>query len=131
MGARSGFNAAARAAARAQRSAAAHARDGARRAALRAVRALDQRRDLFFFVARPLLEVARARGRALGIRFYQFSFLDVFGAMRAKLVPASRVEDIASGGAGFAPFADQPALHEAVGAGGLKTPYVDLRYDIK
>ncbi len=46
-----------------------------------------------------------ARGRALGIRFYQFSFLDVFGAMRAKLVPASRVEDIASGGAGFAPFA--------------------------
>jgi glutamine synthetase type III len=46
-----------------------------------------------------------ARGKELGLRFYQFSLVDLFGVMRAKLVPASRVEDIASGGAGFAPFA--------------------------
>lgn len=46
-----------------------------------------------------------ARGKELGLRFYQFSLVDLFGVMRAKLVPAARVEDIASSGAGFASFA--------------------------
>ena len=41
-------------------------------------------------------------GKQSGIKFYQFSFLDLFGVQRSKLVPASRVEEIAEGGAGFA-----------------------------
>jgi len=77
------------AAARAQRGAAAHARDGALRAALRAVRALDQRRDLFFFVARPLLEVARARGRPLGRRAARAAAVAVAAEAAAEPVPAA------------------------------------------
>ena len=46
-----------------------------------------------------------ARGAALGVEFYQFSFVDLFGVQRSKLVPASRVAEIAEGGAGFAGFA--------------------------
>ena len=45
------------------------------------------------------------RGKASGIKFYQFSFLDLFGIQRSKLVPASRVAEIAEDGAGFAGFA--------------------------
>ena len=44
-------------------------------------------------------------GAAKGLRFYQFSFVDLFGVQRSKLVPASRVEEIATDGAGFAGFA--------------------------
>ena len=39
------------------------------------------------------------------MEFYEFSFVDVFGAQRSKLVPASRVKEVATGGAGFAGFA--------------------------
>ena len=46
-----------------------------------------------------------AAGAALGLDFYEFSFVDVFGAQRSKLVPASRVKEMATGGAGFAGFA--------------------------
>lgn len=46
-----------------------------------------------------------ARGREKGIRFYQFSYVDLFGVQRSKLVPASRVAEIAEDGAGFAGFA--------------------------
>eukprot|EP00413_Alexandrium_margalefii_P005804 CAMPEP_0204522220 /NCGR_PEP_ID=MMETSP0661-20131031/6203_1 /ASSEMBLY_ACC=CAM_ASM_000606 /TAXON_ID=109239 /ORGANISM="Alexandrium margalefi, Strain AMGDE01CS-322" /LENGTH=80 /DNA_ID=CAMNT_0051527865 /DNA_START=53 /DNA_END=291 /DNA_ORIENTATION=+ len=45
------------------------------------------------------------RGVADGIKFYQFSFLDLFGVQRSKLVPASRVQELATDGAGFAGFA--------------------------
>jgi len=45
------------------------------------------------------------RGASLGIKFYQFSFVDLFGVQRSKLVPASRVAEIAEDGAGFAGFA--------------------------
>lgn len=45
------------------------------------------------------------KGKAAGIKFYQFSFSDLYGVQRSKLVPASRVEEIAEDGAGFAGFA--------------------------
>ena len=45
------------------------------------------------------------KGAQLGIQFYLFCFTDLFGVLRSKLVPASAVLDIASGGAGFAGFA--------------------------
>jgi glutamine synthetase len=40
-----------------------------------------------------------------GIRFLLFSFTDLFGVQRAKLVPASAVADLGANGAGFAGFA--------------------------
>ena len=40
-----------------------------------------------------------------GIRHFLFSFCDLFGVQRAKLVPASAVRDLAASGAGFAGFA--------------------------
>ncbi|KAH8065389.1 hypothetical protein JL720_12806 [Aureococcus anophagefferens] len=45
------------------------------------------------------------RGRACGLKFYQCSWVDLFGVQRSKLVPAARIGEIASGGAGFAGFA--------------------------
>ena len=45
------------------------------------------------------------KGKQHGLKFYQFSFSDLYGVQRGKLVPASRVEEIAEGGAGFAGFA--------------------------
>ena len=44
-------------------------------------------------------------GKAKGLKFFQFSFVDLFGVQRSKLVPASRVAEIAEDGAGFAGFA--------------------------
>lgn len=49
----------------------------------------------------PLSEV----GRSLGVSYFQFSFLDMFGTQRSKLVPLSRVDEISESGAGFAGFA--------------------------
>lgn len=40
-----------------------------------------------------------------GIRYFLISFTDLFGVMRAKLVPASAISDMARDGAGFAGFA--------------------------
>ena len=51
--------------------------------------------------AAAAVEIAE-EGKRLGIRFFQFSWLDLFGVQRSKLVPASRVAEIAEGGAGFA-----------------------------
>ena len=45
------------------------------------------------------------RGRACGLKFYQCSWVDLFGVQRSKLVPAARIGEIAAGGAGFAGFA--------------------------
>ncbi|MEO0362438.1 MAG: type III glutamate--ammonia ligase [Pseudomonadota bacterium] len=40
-----------------------------------------------------------------GIEYFQISFTDLFGVMRAKLVPAAAIADMAKDGAGFAGFA--------------------------
>ena len=46
-------------------------------------------------------EVAKAKN----IRYFLISFVDLFGTMRAKIVPASAIDDVAAAGAGFAGFA--------------------------
>lgn len=48
-----------------------------------------------------LAEVAKKKG----IKYFQVSFVDLFGVMRAKLVPASAIADMQKDGAGFAGFA--------------------------
>ncbi|WP_193370746.1 type III glutamate--ammonia ligase [Pelagibius marinus] len=48
-----------------------------------------------------LAKVAKDRG----IKYFLISFTDLFGAMRAKLVPAAAIADMAKSGAGFAGFA--------------------------
>ena len=40
-----------------------------------------------------------------GIKYFLISFVDLFGTMRAKLVPASAIDGVAKSGAGFAGFA--------------------------
>jgi glutamate---methylamine ligase len=40
-----------------------------------------------------------------GIKYFLISFVDLFGGMRAKIVPASAIDDVAKAGAGFAGFA--------------------------
>jgi glutamine synthetase len=40
-----------------------------------------------------------------GIEYFQIAFTDLFGVMRAKLVPASAIADMQKNGAGFAGFA--------------------------
>ena len=47
--------------------------------------------------------VAAAKER--GIRYFLISFLDLFGVMRAKLVPAAAIGGMQRNGAGFAGFA--------------------------
>jgi glutamate---methylamine ligase len=46
-------------------------------------------------------EVAKANN----IRYFLISFVDLFGTVRAKIVPASAIDDVAKAGAGFAGFA--------------------------
>jgi len=48
-----------------------------------------------------LSEIARKKG----INYFMISFLDLFGTMRAKLVPATAIDAVAGDGAGFAGFA--------------------------
>ena len=40
-----------------------------------------------------------------GIRYFLIAFVDLFGTMRAKIVPASAIDGVAKAGAGFAGFA--------------------------
>ncbi len=40
-----------------------------------------------------------------GIKYFLISFVDLFGTMRAKLVPSVAIDDVAAAGAGFAGFA--------------------------
>ena len=56
------------------------------------------------FASAAAQEIAELGG-SLGIKHYQFSFLDLFGVQRSKLVPASQVAAMATSGAGFAGFA--------------------------
>jgi glutamine synthetase type III len=46
-------------------------------------------------------EVARQKG----IRYFLIAFVDLFGTMRAKIVPATAIDQVAKAGAGFAGFA--------------------------
>jgi glutamine synthetase len=46
-------------------------------------------------------EIAKERG----IKYFLISFVDLFGTMRAKIVPASAIDGVAKAGAGFAGFA--------------------------
>jgi glutamine synthetase len=39
------------------------------------------------------------------IKYFLISFVDLFGTMRAKIVPASAIDAVAKSGAGFAGFA--------------------------
>ena len=48
-----------------------------------------------------LSEIARKQG----IKYFLISFVDLFGGMRAKLVPAAAIDAVAKAGAGFAGFA--------------------------
>jgi glutamine synthetase len=50
-------------------------------------------------------EQIHAQGSALGIKYYLFNFVDLFGVARSKMVPAEAIKDVAAGGAGFAGFA--------------------------
>ena len=43
--------------------------------------------------------------RERGIRYFMISYTDLFGAQRAKLVPAAAIADMEKDGAGFAGFA--------------------------
>ncbi|MFZ4408708.1 MAG: type III glutamate--ammonia ligase, partial [Paracraurococcus sp.] len=52
-------------------------------------------------MAIDLAEEARSRG----IKYFLISFVDLFGALRAKLVPAAAIGGMARNGAGFAGFA--------------------------
>jgi glutamine synthetase len=52
-------------------------------------------------MAAPLSKTAKSKG----IKYFLVSFADLFGTMRAKLVPASAIDGMAKDGAGFAGFA--------------------------
>jgi hypothetical protein len=56
-----------------------------------------------------LLQIA-GMGEALGIEFYLFCFTDLFGVLRSKLVPASAVRSIATGGESAGNSAAAPEL---------------------
>ena len=45
------------------------------------------------------------QARALGIRYFLVSFVDLFGSLRARLVPARAISDMQRHGTGFAGFA--------------------------
>ena len=49
-------------------------------------------------MANDLVEAAKERG----LKYFLISFVDLFGVMRAKLVPASAIDTVARSGAGFA-----------------------------
>ena len=40
-----------------------------------------------------------------GVKYFFVSFVDLFGVLRSKLVPATAIDEIHSEGAGFAGFA--------------------------
>ena len=40
-----------------------------------------------------------------GVKYFMISYTDLFGAQRAKLVPAAAISDMQRDGAGFAGFA--------------------------
>jgi glutamine synthetase type III len=53
----------------------------------------------------PAITDLSAHAAGHGLRYYLFSFADLFGVQRAKLVPAAAATGLAEAGAGFAGFA--------------------------
>jgi glutamine synthetase type III len=51
------------------------------------------------------METLGAYAKKNEIRYFLVSFVDLFGAMRAKIVPATAIDKVAKSGAGFAGFA--------------------------
>ena len=51
------------------------------------------------------METLGAYAKKNEIRYFLISFVDLFGAMRAKIVPATAIDKVAKSGAGFAGFA--------------------------
>src|SRR5256885_13073698 len=45
-----------------------------------------------------------------GVKYFLIAFVDLFGTMRAKIVPATAIDAVAKAGAGFAGFAAWPDL---------------------
>ena len=43
-----------------------------------------------------------AYAKERGVKYFLISFVDLFGTMRAKLVPATAIDAVAKAGAGFA-----------------------------
>ena len=52
-------------------------------------------------MAKDLARIAKDQG----IRYFLISFVDLFGVLRAKLVPAAAIGEMQKAGAGFAGFA--------------------------
>lgn len=52
-------------------------------------------------MAKDLAQIAKTKG----IKYFLISFVDLFGVLRAKLVPARAIKDMQKNGAGFAGFA--------------------------
>ena len=52
-------------------------------------------------MAKDLAQIAKSKG----IKYFLVSFVDLFGVLRAKLVPARAIKDMQKDGAGFAGFA--------------------------
>jgi len=46
----------------------------------------------------------QSKAKALGIRYFLISYVDLFGVLRAKLVPTSAIDGMQKNGAGFAGF---------------------------
>src|SRR6202044_2864483 len=53
----------------------------------------------------PLSQDLASLAKERGIRYFMISYTDLFGAQRAKLVPAAAIADMQRDGAGFAGFA--------------------------
>ena len=51
-----------------------------------------------------------------GVKYFLIAFVDLFGTMRAKIVPATAIDTIAKSGAGFAGLCDL-ARHDAGASG--------------
>ena len=49
--------------------------------------------------------ISRRSPKKEGIRYFLISFVDLFGVLHEKLVPAAAIDDMAKAGAGFAGFA--------------------------
>src|ERR1700694_5134760 len=66
-------------------------------------------------LTRPTICVQRRRENAMQgwseiarqkrVRYFLIAFVDLFGTMRAKIVPATAIDQVAKAGAGFAGFA--------------------------
>ena len=63
------------------------------------------------------------------IKYWLFSYLDLFGYQRSKLVPASAVELMINDGAGFAGFASWLDLSPADGDLMAVPDFIDLHYN--